>query len=112
LPVSERIENADRFLTNPAALIQHDGNRAFYSPARDTIQLPPFEAPRDKESYYATALHEATHWSGAKHRLGAAIKAHRSLGVSNTSLRAEQKRLGEPHEVGFAELHHIAHLEL
>jgi hypothetical protein len=23
-----------------------------------------------------------------------------------------KKRLGEPHEVGFAELHHIAHLEL
>jgi Zincin-like metallopeptidase len=33
----------------------------FYAPARDVIQLPPFEAFKDKESYYATALHELTH---------------------------------------------------
>ena len=57
LPLSERIENADRFMTNTSATIHHGGNRAFYSPARDVIQLPPFEAFKDKESYYATALH-------------------------------------------------------
>jgi antirestriction protein ArdC len=64
LPLSERIEHADRFITATGATINHGGNRAFYAPARDAIQLPPFEAFRDKESYYATALHEATHWSG------------------------------------------------
>ena len=61
LPLSERIENADRFMTNTGATIQHSGNRAFYAPARDAIQLPPFEAFKDRESYYATALHELTH---------------------------------------------------
>jgi antirestriction protein ArdC len=61
LPLSERIENADRFMTNTAATIHHGGNRAFYTPARDAIQLPPFEAFKNKESYYATALHELTH---------------------------------------------------
>jgi hypothetical protein len=39
----------------------HGGNHAFYAPARDLIQLPPFEAFKDKESYYATVLHELTH---------------------------------------------------
>ncbi len=58
MPLSERIENADRFMTNTGATIHHGGNRAFYAPARDAIQLPPFEAFKDKESYYATALHE------------------------------------------------------
>jgi antirestriction protein ArdC len=69
LPLSERIENADRFITNTASTIQHGGNLAFYAPARDVIQLPPFEAFKDKESYYATALHELTHWTKHERRL-------------------------------------------
>ena len=69
LPLSERIENADRFMTATGATIQHGGNMAFYAPARDVIQLPPFEAFRDKESYYATALHELTHWTRHEKRL-------------------------------------------
>jgi antirestriction protein ArdC len=50
LPLSERIENADRFLTDTAATIHHGGNRAFYSPARHAVQFPPFDAFKDKES--------------------------------------------------------------
>ncbi len=69
LPLSERIENADRFMTATGAAIQHGGNMAFYAPARDVIQLPPFEAFKDKESYYATALHELTHWTRHEKRL-------------------------------------------
>jgi antirestriction protein ArdC len=61
LPASERIENTDRFITATGATIHHAGNNAYYAPGRDIIQLPPFEAFRDKESYYATALHELTH---------------------------------------------------
>jgi antirestriction protein ArdC len=69
LPVSERLENADRFLDTTGAAIQHGGNSAFYAPGRDVIQMPPFEAFRDKESYYATALHELTHWTRHETRL-------------------------------------------
>jgi antirestriction protein ArdC len=69
LPLSERIENADRFMVNTGATICHGGDRAFYAPARDAIQLPRFEAFKDKESYYATALHELTHWTKHEHRL-------------------------------------------
>jgi antirestriction protein ArdC len=58
LPLSERIDNADHFITNTAVTIHHGGNRAFYAPAQDTIQMPPFEAFKDKESYYGIALHE------------------------------------------------------
>jgi antirestriction protein ArdC len=77
LPLSERIGNADRFMTGTAAVIQHGGNRAFYAPGRDLVQLPPFEAFRDKESYYATALHELTHWTSHKTRLDRDFKAKR-----------------------------------
>jgi antirestriction protein ArdC len=31
--------------------------------------MPPFEAFRDAESYYATLAHEATHWTNHKSRL-------------------------------------------
>jgi antirestriction protein ArdC len=55
LPVSERIEAADAFMTATGAAIHHGGNSAYYAPARDIIQLSPCEAFKDKESYYATA---------------------------------------------------------
>jgi antirestriction protein ArdC len=69
LPLSARIDAADRFMASTKAVINHGGNSAFYAPARDVIQLPPFEAFRDAESYYATALHELTHWTRHETRL-------------------------------------------
>ena len=61
LPLSERLAQADQFVTTTGVTIRHGGNQAYYSPAADHIQLPPFEAFKDKESYYATVLHELTH---------------------------------------------------
>ncbi len=40
------------------------GDRAFYSPTRDLIQLPPAEAFTNAESYAATKAHELIHWTG------------------------------------------------
>ena len=77
LPLSERIESADHFLTATGATIYHGGNQAFYTPGRDLVQMPPFEAFRDKESYYATALHELTHWTSHKTRLDRSFDAKR-----------------------------------
>lgn len=64
-----RIERAEDFFAAAGATVNHGGNRAFYSPATDTIQLPPFESFRDVDSYYATLAHEMTHWTGARSRL-------------------------------------------
>ena len=69
LPLSERIEHADSFVTATGAAIHHGGNQAFYAPSRDMIQLPPFEAFKDKDSYYSTVLHELTHWTRHDTRL-------------------------------------------
>jgi antirestriction protein ArdC len=69
LPLAERIENAERFINCTGADLRHGGNRAFYMPSHDRIQLPPFEAFKDKESYYATTLHELTHWTRHTSRL-------------------------------------------
>ncbi len=64
-----RIAAADAFFAATGAVIRHAGNKAFYAPGPDLIQMPPIETFRDVESYYATLGHESVHWSGAKHRL-------------------------------------------
>ena len=51
------------------AVVQHGGDRAFYAPSTDIIKLPPLEAFADQGAYYATALHELTHWTGHSSRL-------------------------------------------
>lgn len=64
-----RLEHADRFFNNTHAEIQHGGNQAFYAPERDIIQMPTYQSFRDRESYYATLAHEATHWTKHSTRL-------------------------------------------
>lgn len=65
-----RIEAAERFFAATGAVVGHGGNRAYYNPAEDRVQMPPFEAFRDAESYYATLAHEVTHWTAHGKRLG------------------------------------------
>lgn len=65
----QRIKHADEFFENTGADIRHGGNRAYYNISQDYIQMPPFEAFRDAESYVATLAHENTHWTRHKTRL-------------------------------------------
>jgi len=51
------------------ANIKHEGARAFYKPSTDSITLPARDLFLSESHYYATVLHELTHWSGAPHRL-------------------------------------------
>ncbi len=61
---------AERLLAASGARIEHRyGDDAFYLPIRDLIQLPTKAQFVDVGSYYATALHELTHWSGHHARL-------------------------------------------
>ena len=65
----ERNGHAEQFFTNTGAQVSHGGNAAFYSPSDDRIQMPPFIAFRDAESYYSTLAHECTHWTKGPNRL-------------------------------------------
>ncbi len=64
-----RIGHAETFFATTGADIQHGGNRAFYAAGSDHVQMPPFEAFRDAESYYATLAHECSHWTRHPKRL-------------------------------------------
>jgi antirestriction protein ArdC len=68
-PLEERIQHADTFLQHMGPTIRHGGDKAFYAPSQDLIQMPPFESFVDPESYYATALHEGIHSTAVKSRL-------------------------------------------
>jgi antirestriction protein ArdC len=65
----EVIAEAEEFFAGTAARVRHGGNRAFYSPGADFIQLPEPNAFRDAVSYAATKAHELIHWSGHESRM-------------------------------------------
>lgn len=58
------IEVAERILAASGARVCHGGSKAFYAPGPDQIQMPPRQAFDSAADYYATALHELTHWTG------------------------------------------------
>ena len=68
---------AEGFIAATRVIIRFGGDRAFYAPAFDVIQLPPLPAFRDTEGYYSTALHELTHWTGHPSRCARELNGHR-----------------------------------
>lgn len=72
---AEILERAEAFIAATGAVIRHGGDRACYLPAADEIRTPRWEqfvgsaTSTATESYYATLLHELTHWTGHKSRL-------------------------------------------
>lgn len=72
-----RNEIADLIIKNypkPQVPIEHEGERAFYDPASDSITLPPFKNFETGNDYYRTAFHELIHSTGAEKRLNRPIK--------------------------------------
>jgi antirestriction protein ArdC len=68
------LDEAERFIAGTGAIVHHGGSRAFYRPSDDIIQMPERErflgsaTSSATESYYATLLHELTHWTGHDRR--------------------------------------------
>jgi antirestriction protein ArdC len=75
--LDERLECAEVFFENAGAYTRHEGNRAFYSPSADFIQLPPYDSFENRESYYATRAHESVHWTGHEKRLNRSFDSKR-----------------------------------
>lgn len=68
MPMLDRIQRADTFFQGIGAALRHGGNRAYYSPDSDHIQMPPFQAFIENLSYYSTLAHEHTHWTAKSGR--------------------------------------------
>lgn len=74
-PEHERHAMTERTLQASGARIEHGGDAAFYVPSADYIKLPHLSAFTGPAEYYATALHELTHWTGHKSRLDRNLQA-------------------------------------
>ena len=54
---------------NSGAVIRTGGDRAFYSPGTDHVQMPPLVAFRSPAAFASVLCHELVHWAGAESRL-------------------------------------------
>lgn len=57
------------FFDRVDARVLHGGDRAYYMPSADVVQLPPVAAFKDTSAYCTTRAHELIHWTGHPSRL-------------------------------------------
>jgi antirestriction protein ArdC len=69
-----RPEAAELILQNSGAHVRIGGDKAFYSPSLDFIQIPADNSFISPQSWASVMLHELAHWSGAPNRLNREIK--------------------------------------
>ncbi|NDV26902.1 zincin-like metallopeptidase domain-containing protein [Desulfovibrio sp. JC010] len=83
-------DRAEAILENSGANITHDQrDRAYYTPAKDEIHMPPQAAFDSSDKYYSTALHELGHWTGHESRLDREFGPFGSEIYAKEELRAE-----------------------
>ena len=77
-------------VANSGAVVRVGGDRAFYSPLTDRIQMPPMAAFHSAAGWSNTIVHELSHWSGAETRLNRDIcNRFGSQDYAKEELRAE-----------------------
>lgn len=70
LPEREIVPVAEALIAASGVDFRIGGDKAFYAPGADYVQVPPQQAFHDQVNYYRTCLHELTHATGHKSRLG------------------------------------------
>lgn len=87
---AERVETASTALDAWPVSTQWGGTMACYSPAQDTIRMPPREAFTTPEAMLATWAHEQAHSTGHQSRLGRPMTGSRgSKAYAHEELVAE-----------------------
>jgi antirestriction protein ArdC len=74
LSSEQRVEAVEAFIAATGADIRVGGNTACYVSAYDFVALPGKHQFRSLEHYYATGLHELSHWTGNEKRLNRDLK--------------------------------------
>lgn len=67
-PVEQRL-GIETFFDPVPVPVRHGGDRAYYSPSSDHIQLPRARHFESLDHYWSTRAHECVHATGAQHRL-------------------------------------------
>ena len=92
--VADHVPELDQRIAATGARIEHGGNRAFFRPGTDHIQMPTREQFHSAGDYYSTLLHELTHWTGGAARL-ARIKAYSSQFTKEKEAYAREELVAE-----------------
>ncbi len=72
-----RLDEAESLIAAQQAEVIFGGNRACYAPKSDQINMPVYESFSSAEAYYATFVHELSHRTGHKSRLGRDLTSHK-----------------------------------
>lgn len=109
------LDKAEKILLQSGASIIHsEVDRAFYRPSSDSIHLPPKEQFKSAANYYATALHELSHWTGHSSRLNRDLMhPFGSDAYAKEELRAEiaSMLLGDELDIGHDPSQHTAYIK-
>lgn len=109
----EPIEKAESILidywTRENITVEHiKGNKAFYSPMRDMIQLPLFEQFKNANEYYSTAFHESIHSTMKENRCNREEERKNKLVAFGSEEYSKEELVAE---VGSASLMNIVGIE-
>jgi antirestriction protein ArdC len=74
LPEREIVPLAEEVIAASGVEFRIGGDKAFYAPDPDFVQVPPQPAFFEQINYYRTCLHELTHATGHPKRLGRDLK--------------------------------------
>jgi len=97
-------EAAEIILANSGAVVRIGGEKAFYSPSTDHIQMPPQGAFATVEGFCGTLVHELGHWTGAESRLNRDLRNRfGSHDYAREELRAEIGQMMVCGELGIAD---------
>ena len=69
---NEKIERCEQIVNGYSSApkyVEEDKGRAFYSPSKDIVNMPPIEQHDSAEFYYSTFFHELVHSTGHAKRL-------------------------------------------
>ncbi|WP_121813025.1 ArdC family protein [Mucilaginibacter kameinonensis] len=111
----EKVSRAENIIKASGAKIEHvAGDRAFYSPLFDKINMPNRPQFESADRYYSTLLHELGHWTGHHSRLDRdLVNRHGSPDYAREELRAEiaSMILGNELKIGHDPQQHIAYVD-
>jgi antirestriction protein ArdC len=97
-------EAAEIIRANSRAVVRSGGERAFYSPATDHIQMPPQSAFETAPGFCGTLVHELGHWTGHASRLNRDLRNRfGSHDYAREELRAEIGQMMVCAELGIAD---------
>jgi antirestriction protein ArdC len=96
-------EAAETIVANSKAIIRIGGDRAFFSPSTDHIQMPPPHSFGTASGWASVILHELCHWSGGSNRLNRDLRNRfGSHDYAREELRAQLGQMMVCGELGIA----------